>query len=82
MALANVNMKNIIESNGGKLPSHTQGYETMYIGTRSETWCGECATELIEDDFYTIEQIYIHWEGDVLYCDKCNCELKPVYDLD
>lgn len=79
MALANKNMENIINDNGGKFPTHSHCYETLYIGTRGEIWCGECATKLIDDDFYTIEQIYIHWEGDTMNCDKCQCELQPIY---
>lgn len=51
------------------------GYSILYQ-LNGNVYCSSCASQ---HDELTIDNGFIYWEGDSLYCEECNMELESEY---
>lgn len=75
----------------GKLWSHTSigSYPLVYFTENGGTLCPACAngengsdaSETSDDPQWRLDGGDIHWEGEPLQCDHCNCEIESAYGV-
>ena len=58
-------------------PSQSQGYPIVYITTKDEPVCADCASSPDNDD--TIADCGVHWEGEPHHCKVCECAIGSAY---
>lgn len=71
------NLKRIYGENDNKLP--VGPYVLNFISEDGELYCGDCAQDLIDDEYIILIDTYIHWEGESLYCEKCGNNIESEY---
>lgn len=47
----------------------------LYKDQSDYPYCWSCAMDLVGDRFIVIEDSFIHWDGDNLYCNYCGTAL-------
>jgi len=57
------------------------GYPVMYMTDFGNLLCATCATETMQDEYETIMDGLIYYEGDSLFCDECNAEIESAYGV-
>lgn len=63
-------MEGIYKSNNNNLPFQNQP-TILFRDQADYSYCWGCAMECVGDKFITIEDMFIHWGGDTLYCNRC-----------
>jgi len=53
----------------------------MYMTDFGNILCADCATETMQDEYETVEDGFLHYEGDSLFCDECNVEVESAYGV-
>ena len=71
------NLKRIYEENGNKLP--LSPYNIYFVSADGELYCYDCAQQLIDDEYIDLVDIYTHFEGDDMYCEKCGEVIESEY---
>lgn len=67
----------------GELPHRTSvgGYGLTYIGKHfDDVLCADCVNTWTKEAILeNVEGAFVHWEGQALTCDGCNCEIESEY---
>lgn len=73
------NLKLFRDNNDGKLPAYAWpgGYTIIYWDKHGSTFCADCANQ--DDCSEPIVDGDIYYEGPVILCDGCNCEIESAY---
>ena len=77
---ANEKVKQLQMENGGKLPAYAWpgGYALIYVDEENNALCYDCAKK--NDEYCSpLEDSFVHWEGQAMYCDHCSAELESEY---
>jgi hypothetical protein len=66
------------------LPSYSElgAYPVTYITDGGNELCADCATRalyLLDDEFDPPAAYGPYYEGPVIHCDDCNCEIESAY---
>lgn len=51
------------------------GYPLIYIARDGSCFCAKCADDT-KNAAYAVD---VHWEGDPISCDDCQCEIESAY---
>jgi len=78
-------VKELTRDSDGKLPAFAWpgGYPMFYLDKQGSTLCANCATKsLVDIEFaedFGATDCDVHWEGQPLICEECNCEIESAY---
>lgn len=76
-------MMNFELDSKGQLPAFAWpgGYPIFYVDAHCSVLCPACATESLGDDDekFRPSACDVHWEGEPLICENCNCEIESAY---